>query len=149
MAAGTAGRSGGTVAPVVAGGSRSIAVRAETSPALAARLRAGRHAAGSECRDLFSAFFRIMLMRKYALPGRSAAPSVGWGALRFGQVRVFFHGYRAAGALAAEPGKALEHRCYFDGQSCSTAPGSAESLKCHLFKVRCFLALISVISDLQ
>lgn len=81
-------------------------------------------------------------------------------------------GYRAAGVLTASgvragqrfvplmdvgqlgrsqplPGKALEHRCSFDGWSCSTAPGSAESLKCGLAEVRCFLALISVINSLQ
>lgn len=85
----------------------------------------------------------------------------------------FFDGYRAAGVFTtseiragqgfvslmdiigqlrcSQPhaGKALEHRCSFDGWSCSTAPGSAESLKCGLSEVRCFLALISVINSLQ
>ncbi|XP_058694058.1 enolase-phosphatase E1 isoform X2 [Poecile atricapillus] len=79
-----------------------------------------------------------MLRRKYALSCRSAAPLVGWGAGLYrgdsGRSGIFSMDIgQLECSQRPHPGKALEHRCSFDGWSCGTAPGSAESLKCHLF----------------
>ncbi|XP_015480738.1 enolase-phosphatase E1 isoform X1 [Parus major] len=84
-----------------------------------------------------------MLRRKYALSCRSAAPLVGWGAGLYrgdsGRSGIFFMDIRQLEcSQQPHPGKALEHRCSFDGWSCGTAPGSAESLKCHLFEETLF-----------
>lgn len=126
-----------------------------TPPALAARLKAGRGAAGSESRDPFSPISRIMLTRKHVLSCLFDRPPLWWAGeqvttaeIRAGQ-GIFFVDIGQLECSQPHLGKALEHRCSFDGWSCSTAAGSAESLKCDPFEVRCFLALISVITDLQ